>query len=45
MIFKTLPISTQDNNIKDLDNSSRKYPKVNRILKVKKQKQSIDEEI
>ena len=38
MIFKTSPISTQDNNIEDLDNSSRKYPKSKQNIKSKKTK-------
>ena len=32
MILKTSPFSIQDNNIKDLDNSSRKCPTIDDLI-------------
>ena len=32
MILKNSPLSIQDNNSKDLDHSSRKYPTLNDLL-------------
>ena len=32
MNLKTSPFSTQDNKIKDLDNSSRKYPTLDDLM-------------
>ena len=33
MNLKTSPFSIQDNNIKDLDNSSRNYPTLDDLMK------------
>ena len=32
MILKNSPFTIQDNNSKDLDNSSRKYPSLNDLI-------------
>ena len=32
MILKTSSFSIQDNNVKDLDNSSRKYPNLDDLM-------------
>ena len=36
MNLKTSPFSLQDNNIKDLDNSSRNYPTLDDLMKEQK---------